>query len=91
MIKLQNEMLLAWLEPSIEKRVEVLIELCENEREDLKYKLHLVFRAIKERLSDEHFPIVDELEIIYISKMMHDIELSYRAGLKDGMGLRCGL
>ena len=80
-------MLMEWLEPEIEKRIDELTDKSSETSIDITNKIAQIFNDIKINLPQPFSKATTELGDLFILKIRHEIEFSYRSGLYDGLSL----
>lgn len=83
-------MLMDWLEPSIEKRIDIATDACDNNLEvnELYDKIIGYCGEWKITCSDQHDLKNNDIEIAINAMTRKLIEASYRMGFKDGLGVK---
>jgi hypothetical protein len=84
-------MLMEWLEPKVCARIEEITEFCDESSNALFYKLSEIVNVIKTQLPVSESKLISDFEIMFVSKTKHYVEISYRSGLRDGIGLGSGI
>jgi hypothetical protein len=80
-------LLMEWLEPKVCNRIEEITEFCDESSNDLFYKLNEIISIIKAQLPVSERKLISDFEFMFISKTKHYVEISYRSGLRDGIGI----
>ncbi|MEX2460869.1 MAG: hypothetical protein WD469_06150 [Paenibacillaceae bacterium] len=84
-------MLMEWLEPKVGSRIEEIIEFCDENSNDLFFKLTEIIDVIKNQLPVSESELISDFESMFVSKTKRYVEISYRSGLRDGIGLGVGI
>jgi protoheme ferro-lyase len=83
-------MLMEWLEPAIEKRIDEVTEVCDNNLviNGLYDKIIEVLEELKRNMPDQFYPQINDIEKTINARARKIIEVSYRLGFMDGLDIK---
>ncbi|MCC3381871.1 hypothetical protein ACFQ5D_03065 [Paenibacillus farraposensis] len=80
-------MIETWIEPAIEKRVQEVIGLCEEQTFQLNEEFNEILKKLKEVLPNNSRALILKLEDALIQNSINYADKCYRFGFEDALNL----